>query len=273
MFLLDPLHKTLPAFANVVEGSLIFNFALDHKVHFSLKIQRKFNLKTASAKYKRPGTPETRSAATSRAATSATRRMRRTRVGCAHRGTEVTTGHCVAPAETHLCCPWQVGRARWRWSTDRRIARGAPLAARAAHVAGHAPASPRVQVASAWPHLPPTDLLRAYKPALAAPRVHAHPPRATVVPPLAPPVRTSLQSTPSPPQVLEPFLVHHKSSPSRLLIKPSGTIAGARVPAAAAGPPSPSSPLRRSSAAARRRLPRLIFLHQSFTGESNQRSP
>jgi hypothetical protein len=47
----------LPAFANVEEGFLIFNFAIDCKVHFSLKIQRKSNLKTASANCKRPGTP------------------------------------------------------------------------------------------------------------------------------------------------------------------------------------------------------------------------
>jgi hypothetical protein len=52
-----PCIKPLPAFAIVVEGSLIFNFALDPKVQFSLKIQRKFILKTASAKYKRLGTP------------------------------------------------------------------------------------------------------------------------------------------------------------------------------------------------------------------------
>jgi hypothetical protein len=49
MFLLNPLHKTLPSFVKVVKGCVIFKFALDHKVHFSLKIQRKFILKTASA--------------------------------------------------------------------------------------------------------------------------------------------------------------------------------------------------------------------------------
>jgi hypothetical protein len=47
----------LPTFVKVVDECLIFNFAIDHKVHFSLKIQRKFNLKTASVKFKRPGTP------------------------------------------------------------------------------------------------------------------------------------------------------------------------------------------------------------------------
>jgi hypothetical protein len=52
-----PWVKPLPTFVKVVEGCVIFNFAIDHKVHFSLKIQRKFNLKTASANYKRSGTP------------------------------------------------------------------------------------------------------------------------------------------------------------------------------------------------------------------------
>jgi hypothetical protein len=66
--------------------------------------------------------------------------------------------------------------------------------------------------------------------------------------PLAPPVRTSFPSTSSPTQVPNLFLVHHKSSPGRLLIKPSRTIAGARAPAAAAGLPPSSSPILRSSA-------------------------
>jgi hypothetical protein len=199
-------------------------------------------------KYKSNGNAETRSGATSCAATSATRRTRRTRVGRARRGTGVTAGHCAAPAGAHPCHPWQVGHARWRLSTGRRTARGAPLAAGAAHVAGHAPGpSTRASGTSMTPPTP-TDLPCANKPAPAVPRAHAHPPRATAVPPLAPPVCTSLQSTPPLPQALELFLVHPSNSPSRLLINPSRTIAGARVPATAAGPPPPSSPLRRSSA-------------------------
>jgi hypothetical protein len=78
-------------------------------------------------------------------------------------------------------------------------------------------------------------------------RAHAHRHRAPPFRHWRRPVQTSLPSTPSPPQAPEPFLVHHKSFPSRLLIKPSRTIAGARVPAAAAGPPPTSSLLRRSS--------------------------
>jgi hypothetical protein len=52
-----PWIKPLPAFAIVKEGSLIFNFAIDCKVHLGLKIERKSNLKTTSANCKRPGTP------------------------------------------------------------------------------------------------------------------------------------------------------------------------------------------------------------------------
>jgi hypothetical protein len=33
-----PCMKPLPTFVKVVEGCAIFNIALDHKVHFSLKI-------------------------------------------------------------------------------------------------------------------------------------------------------------------------------------------------------------------------------------------
>jgi hypothetical protein len=43
-----PCTKPLTAFAIVGEGSLIFNFAVDCKMHFSLKTQRKTNLKTTS---------------------------------------------------------------------------------------------------------------------------------------------------------------------------------------------------------------------------------
>jgi hypothetical protein len=52
-----PCIKPLPTFAKVVEGCVIFNFASDHNVHFSLKIQRKFILKTASANRKRRERP------------------------------------------------------------------------------------------------------------------------------------------------------------------------------------------------------------------------
>jgi hypothetical protein len=38
MFLLNFLNKTPPTFVKVVEGCVIFNFASDQKVHFSLKI-------------------------------------------------------------------------------------------------------------------------------------------------------------------------------------------------------------------------------------------
>jgi hypothetical protein len=102
------------------------------------------------------------------------------------------------------------------------------------HVVGHAPGLSTCGSGTGVTPPTPTDLPHAYKPAPAAPRAHAHRHRGTAVPPLALPVRTSLQSTPSPPRAPKLFLVHPSSSPSRLLIKPSHTIAGARVPAAAA---------------------------------------
>jgi hypothetical protein len=136
-------------------------------------------LKTASAKYKRPRTSETRSAATSCAATSATRRTRRTRVGRARRGARVTTGHCAAPAGTHPCRPWQVGRARWRWSTG-----GAPPVAR------HWPpewrtlsAMPQPPHACKWHRHDPTypqptsrALISHHRPLLARTRIRPEPP-------------------------------------------------------------------------------------------------
>jgi hypothetical protein len=85
--------KPLPAFAIVVEESLIFNFAIDCKVHFSLKIQRKSNLKTASANCFFNRDARARSRATSRAH-HASRRMR---VACARRGTGGPSGPCAAP--------------------------------------------------------------------------------------------------------------------------------------------------------------------------------
>jgi hypothetical protein len=73
----------------------------------------------------------------------------------------------------------------------------------------------------------PTDLPRAYKPAPSHSSRARASARATAIPPLAPPVRTSLQSKPTPTQAPKPFLVRYKNSPSRMLIKPSPTIAGA----------------------------------------------
>jgi hypothetical protein len=58
--------------------------------------------------------PETRPVAMLCAATSATLRTRRTRVGRARRGTGVTAGHCAVPAGAHPSRPWKVGRAKWR---------------------------------------------------------------------------------------------------------------------------------------------------------------
>jgi hypothetical protein len=96
-----PCIKPLPAFAIVVEGSLIFNFALDHKVHFSLKIQRKFNLKTASAKYK-SWERQRRAPPRRRARPRRQPAVRAVPASGARRGAGVTVGHCAALAGAHL---------------------------------------------------------------------------------------------------------------------------------------------------------------------------
>jgi hypothetical protein len=89
----------------------------------------------------------------------------------------VTAGHCAAPVSIRACRPWQVGRARWRKSAGRRTVRGVPLAAGAAHVAGHALASPMRSSGSARSYLPQLTFPHAYKPVLAVPRAHACPPK------------------------------------------------------------------------------------------------
>jgi hypothetical protein len=58
---------------------------------------------------------------------------------------------------------------------------------------------------------------------------------------------TTFQSLSSRTQELHPFPMHHNTSPSCLLFKPSHPFAGTRVPTAAAGPPPSSSLLRRFS--------------------------
>jgi hypothetical protein len=68
------------------------------------------------------------------------------------------------------------GWARWRWSAGRRTARGAPLAAGAAHVTGHALGLPTCASGDGMPLPTPTDLPRTYKPVPVAPRAHALPP-------------------------------------------------------------------------------------------------
>jgi hypothetical protein len=66
---------------------------------------------------KSPWNAGARSAAMSRAATSALRRTCRTRIGRARRGAGVTTGRYAASAWTPPWRLWQVDRARWRQST------------------------------------------------------------------------------------------------------------------------------------------------------------
>jgi hypothetical protein len=50
--------KPLPTFVKVVEGCVIFNFAIDRKVHYYLEIQRKTILNNALANCFYPAKPE-----------------------------------------------------------------------------------------------------------------------------------------------------------------------------------------------------------------------
>jgi hypothetical protein len=84
----------LPTFVNVVEGCVIFNFAIDCKVHYSLEIQRKTILNNASANCFHPATPERATVRRRARATPA----RRTRAARAHRGTDGPSGPCATPA-------------------------------------------------------------------------------------------------------------------------------------------------------------------------------
>jgi hypothetical protein len=70
-----PWVKPLPTFVKVVEGCVIFNFAIDRKVHYSLEIQRKTILNNASANCFHPATPE-RALARRRARATPARRTR-----------------------------------------------------------------------------------------------------------------------------------------------------------------------------------------------------
>jgi hypothetical protein len=160
--------KPLQVFVKVVEGSLISNFASDAKVQFSLENWRKVILKTESVKYfytenagARPGRDVVRGHV-------GHRRTRRTRFEHARRGTGVTAGHCVGPASTRACCPWQVAGpggadppAACHWPPERRTSPAMPSA------------SLRGLLASARSYLPQPTFPRAYKPFPTVPRAHA----------------------------------------------------------------------------------------------------
>jgi hypothetical protein len=179
-----------------------------------------------------------RSGATSCAAALAT---------AVRRGTGVTAGHCAALVSTRACRPWQVAGpggvdppagappvAR-HWPPKRRTSPTMPSA------------SLRVLVAPTHPYLPQPTFPRAYKPAPAVPARMRASTRAAAVRHCRRSVGTIFQSFSSRTQELQPFPVHHHTSPSCLLIKPSHTFAGTRVPTAAAGPHPSSSPLRHFS--------------------------
>jgi hypothetical protein len=174
---------------------VIFNFASDHKVHFSLKIQRKTILKTAKRNTRAPGTPRRALPRRVRGHVGHPpyapypRRARTSRRRSDHRSLRCTGGSTPVPSVASGPCKVALihrpAHCPWRAICRRSGARRRPC--------------PRPLHACKWHQCDPptpTKLPRAYIPAPAVPRVHAHPPRATAVPPLAPPVCTSLQSTP-----------------------------------------------------------------------------
>jgi hypothetical protein len=246
MFLLDSLVTPLPSFVKVVERCVIFNFAIARKVHFSLKIQGKINLKTPLAKFKRPGTPRR----------ALPRRRAWPRRQASVRVVPASGAHAEAPERPLVTALrrrelTRVVRGKWAEPGGVDPLAGAPPMAR-----HWPPERPRRRpcrdlstcawvtvVTSLVPNRPPAPTKTCPGGSSRA-RAPATEPRR---PPLAPPVWTSLLPTSSPPQAPKPFLVHHKWFPSRLLIKPSRANAGARAPAAAARPPPTSSPLRQSS--------------------------
>jgi hypothetical protein len=157
-----------------VEGSLISNFASDAKVQCSLENLRKAILKTESVKYiytenagARPGHDVMRGHV-------GHRRTCRTRFGRARRGADVTAGHCVVPASTRACRPWQVAGpggadplagappAACHWPPERCTSPAMPSA------------SLHGLVAPARFYLPQPTFSRTYKP---VPRAHASLPK------------------------------------------------------------------------------------------------
>jgi hypothetical protein len=165
--------------------------------------------------------------------------------------------HAEAPTDPAVHAPRRECYCWWRsWALGRlQVAGSHSPACQPPHAIGRRSAArrsallptPRVHRRRGWPHDLLTDLQRPYKPAPVASRAHAHSPPSSTVRHRRRPVWTPFQSPSSLTQAPKLSLVHHKTSPSRLLIKPSRTIAGTRVLAAAAGPPLSSSPLRRSS--------------------------
>jgi hypothetical protein len=129
--------KPLQTFVNVVEECLIFNFASDPKVQFSLKNWRKTISKIVQRNPNRPGTPE--------------RAHVRRRARVPRQRPYARRAHAEAPADPAVHAPhrsatvgddreWLDG-ARSPASTRRRANRGTPLAAAPLHVA--TPCCPR----------------------------------------------------------------------------------------------------------------------------------
>jgi hypothetical protein len=107
--------KPLPTFVKVVEECLIFNFASDPKMHFSLKNWRKAILKTASANCFYLGTPEHSHA---RCRARVPRQRPYTRAARARWGTGGPSGPCAACESANVGDDRErLDGARWPSST------------------------------------------------------------------------------------------------------------------------------------------------------------
>jgi hypothetical protein len=134
---LNSWTKPLQTFMSVVEECLIFNFASDHKVQFTLKNWRKTIFKIVQRNTNSPGTPERAHA----------RRCARV----PRQQPYARRAHSEAPADPAVHAPRrtatmgddreQLDGARWLASTRRRANRHTPLAAAPPHVA--TPCCPR----------------------------------------------------------------------------------------------------------------------------------
>jgi hypothetical protein len=123
-----PWIKPLQAIAIVEEGSLIFNIAIDCKVQFSLKIQRKSNLKTPSANCFQPRRQSTLMRDIARAPRQPVVRAPRAHA----EAPEDPSVHAPRRSATVRDVRERLDGARWLLPTRRRANRRSPLGRRSA---------------------------------------------------------------------------------------------------------------------------------------------
>jgi hypothetical protein len=144
---------------------VIFNFAIDCKVHSSLEIQASLNCFS-------PATPE-RALARRRARTTP---ARRTHVARARRGTGGPIGPCAAPESYCARRPWALGRCQVVVShspaCQPSLAIGPPLRRTSSRLAAHAARAPATWSTPGPPNRPPASITRP-RPLL---RANAQPP-------------------------------------------------------------------------------------------------